>query len=57
MVNPSHQPPYSVETSAEAPIILSAEESIAIAASKAAAARNDFATDEEVQAVWARYRL
>jgi len=39
------------------PIPLSPEEREAIARSKAAAARGEFATDEEVQAVWAKYGL
>ena len=39
------------------PVELSAEERAAIAASKAAAARGEFATDEEVRAVWAKYGL
>ncbi len=36
---------------------LTASESAAIAASQAAAARGEFATDEEVQAVWTKYGL
>jgi len=43
-------------TTAE-PVALSAEERAAIAASKSAAARGDFATDEQVQAVWAKHQL
>jgi hypothetical protein len=39
------------------PVPLSAGERAAIAASKAAAARGEFATDEEVRAVWAGYGL
>ena len=35
------------------PVALTEDERAAIAASKAAAARGDFATDEELQAVWA----
>jgi len=38
-----------------APIPLSPEEHEAIAKSKAAAARGDFATDEQVRAVWAKH--
>jgi hypothetical protein len=57
MISSPDNLPDFVETPTDAPIILSAEESIAIATSKAAAARNDFATDEEVQAVWAKYGL
>jgi len=40
-----------------APVVLSSEERVAIAASKEAASRNEFATDEEVRAVWAKYGL
>lgn len=39
------------------PVPLTAEEKTAIAASKAAAARGEFATDEEVRALWASYGL
>jgi antitoxin HigA-1 len=38
-------------------VALSPEEQAAIAASMAEAARNEFATDEEVRAVWARHGL
>jgi predicted transcriptional regulator len=41
----------------EAPVPLTPEEQAAIAASKAAAARGEFATDEQVQAVWAKQGL
>jgi len=42
----------------EAPLImLLSEERESIAASKAAAARGQFATDEEVRAVWAKHGL
>ncbi len=41
----------------EAPVPLSAEEEAAIAASKAGAERGEFATDEQVRAVWAKHRL
>ena len=41
----------------EAPIPLTPEEEAAIRVSKAAAARGDFATDEEVRAVWAKHGL
>ncbi|MBU6456561.1 MAG: hypothetical protein KGK16_14340 [Bradyrhizobium sp.] len=40
-----------------APILLSADEREAIEKSKAAAARGEFATEEQVQAVWAKYGL
>jgi ribulose-5-phosphate 4-epimerase/fuculose-1-phosphate aldolase len=39
------------------PISLSAEEREAIARSKAAAGRGEFATDEQVRAVWAKHGL
>ena len=39
------------------PVTLSADEQAAIAASRAAAARGEFATDTEVQAVWAKHGL
>ena len=39
------------------PIALSSEECEAIARSKAAAARGEFATDEQVRAVWAKHGL
>jgi leucyl aminopeptidase (aminopeptidase T) len=39
------------------PVALSADERVAIAASKAAAARGEFATDEQVRAVWAKHGL
>jgi len=39
------------------PIPLSTEEREAIARSKAAAERGEFATDEEVRAVWAKHGL
>jgi hypothetical protein len=40
-----------------APVVLSPEEREAIARSKAAAGRGEFATDEQVQAVWAKHGL
>jgi hypothetical protein len=39
------------------PIVLSAEERAVLINSKAAAARGDFATDDEVRAVWAKHGL
>ena len=39
------------------PSALTAEERAAIVASRAAAARGEFATDDEVRAVWARHNL
>jgi hypothetical protein len=41
----------------EPPVSLTADEEAAITASKAAAARNEFATDEQVRAVWAKHGL
>lgn len=38
-----------------APVPLTPDERDAIAKSKAAAARGDFATDDEVRAVWAKH--
>ena len=43
--------------SEEVPVVLSADERAAIAASKAAAARGEFATDEQVRATWAKHGL
>jgi hypothetical protein len=40
-----------------APLVLSPEERAVIARSKAAAARGEFATDEQVRAVWAKHGL
>jgi hypothetical protein len=37
------------------PVALSPEEHAAVAASKAAAARGEFATDAQVRAVWAKH--
>jgi hypothetical protein len=41
----------------EPPVALTPEEQAAIAASKAAAARGEFATDEQVREVWAEHGL
>jgi hypothetical protein len=41
----------------EAPAPLTPEEQAAIAASKAAAARGEFATDEQLRAVWVKHGL
>lgn len=38
-----------------APVALSADERAAIAASKEAAARGEFATDQQVRTTWAKY--
>ncbi len=40
-----------------APVSLSSEEREAVARSKAAAGRGEFATDEQVRAVWAKHGL
>jgi hypothetical protein len=40
-----------------APVALSTEEGRAIARSKVAAGRGEFATDEEIRAVWAKHGL
>lgn len=39
------------------PVPLTADEQAAIARSKAAAARGEFATDEQVRAVWTKHGL
>jgi len=41
----------------EPPVTLTPEEQTAIAASKAAAARGEFATDEHVRAAWSKHGL
>lgn len=41
----------------EPPLALSPDERVAIAASKAAAARGEFATDDQVRATWAKHGL
>jgi hypothetical protein len=41
----------------EPPVALTPGEQAAIAASKASAARGEFATDEEVRAVWTKHGL
>ncbi len=41
----------------EPPVALSPAERAAIAASKAAAARGEFATDEQVRATWGKHGL
>ena len=41
----------------EPPVSLTPEEQAAITASKAAAARGEFATDEQVRTVWAKHGL
>lgn len=37
------------------PVPLTPEERLAVAKSKAAAARDEFATDDEVRAIWAKH--
>ena len=44
-------------TDAEAPVALNADESAAIVHSRAAAARGEFATEEQVRGVWAKHGL
>jgi hypothetical protein len=39
----------------DAPVPLSDDERAALARSKAAAARGEFATDEQVRAIWAKH--
>jgi len=39
------------------PAVLTNDDRTAIAASKAAATRGEFATDEQIQAVWAKHGL
>jgi len=41
----------------EPPVVLSADERAALAASKSAAARGEFASDEQVRAAWAKHGL
>jgi hypothetical protein len=41
----------------EPPVSLTPEEQAAITASKAAAARGEFATDEQLRTVWAKHGL
>ena len=41
----------------EPPVVLTADERSAIARSKAAAARGEFATDKQVRAVWGKHGL
>ncbi len=41
----------------ESPVPLTRDEQAAISQSKAAAARGEFATDEQVRAVWAKHGL
>lgn len=41
----------------EAPVLLTPKEKSAVGASKMAAAQDEFATDEEVRAVWAKHGL
>ncbi len=45
------------ENDEEPPVALAPDERAAIAASKAAAARGEFASDEQVRAAWAKHGL
>jgi len=45
------------DTNASTAVPLSPEERAAIARSKAAAARGEFATDEQVRSIWAKHGL
>jgi len=42
---------------ADPPVLLTDEERAAIASSRAAAARGEFATEDQVRAVWAKHGL
>ncbi len=44
-------------TDDEPPVALSTKERAAVAASKSAAARGEFASDEQVRAAWAKHGL
>jgi hypothetical protein len=44
-------------TDNEPPVALSPDERAAVAASKAAAARGEFASDDQVRAAWAKHGL
>jgi hypothetical protein len=44
-------------TDEEPPVALSPDERAAVAASKTAAARREFASDEQVRATWAKHGL
>jgi hypothetical protein len=46
-----------IGTDDEPPVGLSADERTAIATSKSAAARGEFASDEQVRAAWAKHGL
>jgi hypothetical protein len=46
-----------VETDDEAPVVLSADERAVVAISKAAAARGEFATEDQARATWAKHGL
>jgi len=45
------------EADEEPPVALAPDERAAVAASKTAAARGEFATDEQVRATWAKHGL
>jgi hypothetical protein len=46
-----------IGTDDEQPVLLTPDEQAAVSASKAAAARGEFATEEQVRAMWAKHRL
>ena len=46
-----------IGTDGEPPVALSVDERAAIAASNSAAARSEFASDEQVRATWAKHGL
>ena len=48
---------FNLAGNEEPPVALSVDERAALNLSKAAAARGEFATDEQVKDVWARHRL
>jgi hypothetical protein len=41
----------------EPPVVLSTDERAVLSASKAAAARGEFATDDQVREIWAKHGL
>jgi predicted transcriptional regulator len=57
MTTPPDQAPKAARVEGRAPVPLRPNEKAAIAASKAAAARGEFATDEQVRAIWAKHGL
>ena len=55
MSNPDDQAP--ADNDDRTPVPLTADERAALAKSKAAALRGEFATDEQVRAVWTKHAL